>query len=73
MWSKARVSFKLVRFADDDWNILAECSRREKSKTEIDRWIDGERRIACALRVTPTKPLWGRSKNRANARVTRLF
>ena len=51
--AKAKVSFKPVRIAEDDWNILAECPGVEpvhirgfKSKTEIDEWINGERRIA---------------------------
>jgi hypothetical protein len=51
--AKAKVSFKPVRNAEDDWNILAECSGVEpvhitgfKSKIEIDEWTNGDRRIA---------------------------
>jgi hypothetical protein len=51
--AKAKVSFKPVRIAKDDWNILAECAGVEsvhirgfKNKTEIDEWMNGERRIA---------------------------
>ena len=54
--AKAKVSFKPMRIAEDDWNILAECPgvpgvepvhiRGFKSKTEIDEWMNGERRIA---------------------------
>ena len=51
--AKAKVSFKPVRIAEDDWNIVAERSSVEpvhikgfKSKTEIDEWMNGDRRIA---------------------------
>jgi hypothetical protein len=51
--AKAKVSFKPVRIAEGDWNILAECPGVEpghiggfKSKIEIDEWMNGERRIA---------------------------
>ena len=51
--AKGRVSFKPVRIAEDDWNIRAECPGVEpvditgfKSKTEIDEWMNGDRRIA---------------------------
>ena len=51
--AKAKVTFKPVRIAEGDWNILAECPEREpvqitgfKSKTEIDEWMNDERRIA---------------------------
>ena len=51
--AKARVSFKPVRLADDDWNIRAEGPGVEpvditgfRSKAEIDEWMNGDRRIA---------------------------
>jgi hypothetical protein len=51
--AKTKVTFKPVRVAEGDWNILAECPGVEtakiagfKSKTEIDEWIHGDRRIA---------------------------
>jgi hypothetical protein len=51
--AKAKVTFKPVRIAEGDWNILAECPGVEpvhiagfKSKAEIDEWMNGDRRIA---------------------------
>ena len=51
--AKAKVIFKPLRIAEGDWNILAEYPGVEpihiegfKSKTEIDEWMSGERRIA---------------------------
>lgn len=51
--AKARVSFKPVRNAENDWNLLAEFPGVEpiritgfKSKVEIDEWMNGDRRIA---------------------------
>ena len=51
--AKAKVIFKPVRLSESDWNILAECREREPiqitgfgSKTEIDEWMNGDRRIA---------------------------
>ena len=51
--AKAKVSFKPVRIAENDWNILAEFPGVEpvhitgfKNKTEIDEWMNGDRRIA---------------------------
>jgi hypothetical protein len=51
--AKAKVNFKPVRIAEGDWNILADCPGVEpvritgfKSKTEIDEWMNGDRRIA---------------------------
>jgi hypothetical protein len=50
--AKAKVFFRPVRIAEGDWAILAECPGREpvqingfKSKTEIDEWMNGDRRI----------------------------
>ena len=51
--AKAKVTFKPARIAEGDWNILADCREREpipitgfKTKTEIDEWMNGDRRIA---------------------------
>jgi hypothetical protein len=50
---KAKVSFKPVRIAGGDWNIMAECPGVEpvqitgfKSKTEIDEWMNSDHRVA---------------------------
>jgi hypothetical protein len=51
--AKAKVTFKIVRIAEDDWNILAEYPGVEsrqitglKSKSDADDWMNGDRRIA---------------------------
>jgi len=51
--AKARVTFKIQRIAEGDWNILAERPGLEtvaikgfKSKADVDDWLNGERRIA---------------------------
>jgi hypothetical protein len=51
--AKAKVTFKIVRNAEDDWNILAEYPGAEpreitglKSKADADDWMNGDRRIA---------------------------
>jgi hypothetical protein len=51
--AKAKVTFKAARNADDDWHILAEYPGAEpreipglKSKTDVDDWMNGDRRIA---------------------------
>lgn len=51
--AKAKVTFKIVRLAEDDWNIQADFPGVEprqvtglKSKADADDWINGERRIA---------------------------
>jgi hypothetical protein len=51
--AKTKVTFKAVRNADDDWHILAEYPGAEpreitglKSKTDVDDWMNGERRVA---------------------------
>lgn len=51
--AKAKVTFKPVRIDEGNWNILAEYPDRDpvqitgfKSKTEIDEWMNGDRRIA---------------------------
>jgi hypothetical protein len=50
--SKPRVTFKMQRIAEDDWQILAEYPGVEpryikglKSKAEVDEWLQGTRRI----------------------------
>ena len=50
--AKAKVTFKPVRIAEGNWIILAESPGRQpiqitgfKSKTEIDEWMNGDRRI----------------------------
>ena len=49
---KPRVTFKMQRIAEDDWQILAEYPGAEpryikglKSKAEVDEWLQGTRRI----------------------------
>ncbi len=51
--AKTKVTFKPVRIAEGDWNILAEYPGVDpiyikgfKSKIEIDEWMNSERRIA---------------------------
>lgn len=51
--AKQKVIFKPLRIAEGDWNIVAEIPGGEpieitgfKSKTEIDEWMNGDRRIA---------------------------
>ena len=51
--AKAKVIFRIVRNAEDDWNILAEYPGAEprtitglKSKSDADDWMNGDRRIA---------------------------
>jgi hypothetical protein len=51
--AKPKVTFKPVGIAEGDWNILAESPERQpieitgfKSKTEVDEWMNGDRRIA---------------------------
>lgn len=50
--AKAKVTFKIVRIAEDDWNIVAEYPGAEPrqitgltSKADADEWMNGERRI----------------------------
>jgi len=51
--AKAKVSFRIVRIADDDWRIQAEYPDSEPrtisgltSKEDANEWINGERKIA---------------------------
>ena len=53
MAKSPRVEFKLERVAEGDWRIVASCPGVEteyiggfKSKTEVDEWLSGTRRIA---------------------------
>jgi hypothetical protein len=48
-----RVNFKMLRIAEGDWQIVAECPGTEthyikglKSKEDVDEWLAGTRRIA---------------------------
>jgi hypothetical protein len=50
--AKAKVTFKIVRLAEDNWNILAECPDTEPrqitgltSKADTEDWMNGGRRI----------------------------
>ncbi len=50
--AKTRVTFKLKRIAEDDWQIEAHYPGAEtriikglKSKAEVDEWLNGTRRI----------------------------
>lgn len=52
MAKKPRVTFKMQRIAEDDWQIIAECPGAEtqyikglKSKADVDEWLNGSRRI----------------------------
>jgi hypothetical protein len=52
MGKSPRVTFKMQRIAEDDWQIVAECPGAEtryikglKSKAEVDEWLNGSRRI----------------------------
>jgi hypothetical protein len=50
--AKPRVTFKMKRIAEDDWQIIAEYPGTEPryikgltSKTDVDEWLAGSRRI----------------------------
>jgi hypothetical protein len=50
--AKPRVSFKLRRVAEDDWEIVAEYPGENDriikgltSKADVDDWLNGDRRI----------------------------
>ena len=50
--AKAKVTFRPVRNSEEDWSIVAEypgADPREitglKSKTDVDDWINGDRRV----------------------------
>ena len=50
--AKAKVTFKIVRIAEDDWNIVAEYPGAEPrqitgltSKDDANDWMNGDRRI----------------------------
>ena len=51
--AKARVTFRIQRVSEDNWQILADCPGVETvtitgltSKADVDEWINGERRLA---------------------------
>ena len=51
--AKPKVTFKMQRIAEDDWQIIAEYPGAEvrlikglTSKADVDDWLNGERRIA---------------------------
>ena len=50
--AKERVTFKMQRLAEDDWQIVAQYPGVEdriikglKSKAEVDEWLSGSRKI----------------------------
>ena len=51
--AKTKVTFKIVRVAEDDWKILADYPGSEQreitgltSKADADEWINGNRKVA---------------------------
>ena len=53
MKKSPRVTFKMLRIAEDDWQIVAECPGTEthyikgfSSKADVDEWLAGSGRIA---------------------------
>jgi hypothetical protein len=51
--AKARVTFKMQRIAEDDWQIIAQYPGADdrvikglKSKADVDDWLNGTRRVA---------------------------
>ena len=53
MAKSPRVTFKMQRLTEDDWQIIAECPGVEtqyvrglKSKADVDEWLAGPRKIA---------------------------
>jgi hypothetical protein len=58
MTKSRRVTFKMLRIAEGDWQIVAECQGTEtqyikglKSKEDVDEWLAGTRRIAWLKRT----------------------
>lgn len=52
MAKSPRVTFKMLRIADDDWQIQADCPGTEtrhikgfKNKAKVDEWLQGSARI----------------------------
>ena len=50
--SKTKVTFRMKRIAEDDWQIIAEYPGAEPryikgltSKAEVDEWLNGSRKI----------------------------
>jgi hypothetical protein len=53
MKKSPRVTFKMLRIAEGDWQIVAECPGTEthyikglKSKEDVDEWLAGTRRVS---------------------------
>jgi len=53
MKKSPRVTFKMLRIAENDWQIAAECPgtethyiKRLNSNADVDEWLTGTRRIA---------------------------
>jgi hypothetical protein len=53
MAKKPRVTFKMQRIAEGDWQIIAECPGTETqyikgltSKADVDEWLNGSRRLS---------------------------
>ena len=51
--AKAKVTFRPIRKSEDDWAIIADYPGAEprevsglKSKTDVNEWMNGDRRIA---------------------------
>jgi len=51
--AKTKVTFRPIRKSEDDWAIIADYPGAEprevvgfKSKTDVDEWMNGDRRIA---------------------------
>ena len=58
MKKSPRVTFKMLRIAEGDWQIVAECPGTEtqhikglKSKEDVNEWLAGTRRIAWLKRT----------------------
>jgi len=50
--AKARITFKMQRIAENDWQIIAQHPDADdriikglKSKTDVDDWLNGTRRV----------------------------
>jgi hypothetical protein len=51
--AKTKVTFRPIRTSDDDWTVVAEYPGTEpreitgfKSKTDVDDWMNGDRKVA---------------------------
>ena len=43
MKKSPRVNFKMLRIAEDDWQIVAECPGMEAHYIKVDEWLTGRR------------------------------